>query len=240
MIGSDGHIHAHAAFGDVPLPAHPKEGEALVHEGGVAEIGGGAGVGGVAAFLEDAEEGLAAAVADFIEEAVVGAGGVDGFEEEEIGGEGDFIGCHARGVAGGEGQVDDGGVGGQGGVEREMDFAGDFLVGAGEGEGLAVEDWGSGGDAEVGDSCLQGGLEGGRTEKRMSARGVARMFYGNCGVGRDWLSAAGQVLVPSVVLGELRSGFRRGSREAVNLRQLEQFLAKPLVRVVDVSSDTAA
>jgi tRNA(fMet)-specific endonuclease VapC len=57
---------------------------------------------------------------------------------------------------------------------------------------------------------------------------------------RDLLSAAGQVLVPSVVLGELRSGFRRGSREAVNLRQLEQFLAKPLVRVVDVSSDTAA
>lgn len=42
--------------------------------------------------------------------------------------------------------------------------------------------------------------------------------------------------VPTVVLGELRAGFLRGSRNRENLRQLEEFLAHPLVDELVVDS----
>jgi tRNA(fMet)-specific endonuclease VapC len=55
----------------------------------------------------------------------------------------------------------------------------------------------------------------------------------------DLLSAATQVLVCTIVIGELQSGFRRGNRFEQNQRQLQSFLAKPSVKVVDVCAETA-
>ena len=53
------------------------------------------------------------------------------------------------------------------------------------------------------------------------------------------LRNAAQVFVPTMVLGELHSGFRRGSRQAQNEIQLLAFLAKPSITVVDVTAETA-
>ena len=53
------------------------------------------------------------------------------------------------------------------------------------------------------------------------------------------LGTASKVLIPTIVLGELHSGFRRGSRRKENERLLERFLRKPSVSVVDVTADTA-
>jgi tRNA(fMet)-specific endonuclease VapC len=53
------------------------------------------------------------------------------------------------------------------------------------------------------------------------------------------LGAAEQVLMSVIVLGELAAGFKGGSRESDNRRILEEFLRRPAVRTVDVSSATA-
>lgn len=42
-----------------------------------------------------------------------------------------------------------------------------------------------------------------------------------------------------IVLGELKTGFRRGSRLAQNLSELESFLSSPRVRVVPLTEATA-
>ena len=47
------------------------------------------------------------------------------------------------------------------------------------------------------------------------------------------------VAVSAIALGELYSGFRAGNRWAENTAQLMQFLSKPLVRVVNVTEETA-
>ena len=53
------------------------------------------------------------------------------------------------------------------------------------------------------------------------------------------LQRAETVAVPAVVLGELYSGFRAGSRWQENTAHLEQFLSKPSVRILDVTHETA-
>jgi len=55
----------------------------------------------------------------------------------------------------------------------------------------------------------------------------------------DALAASGLVYMSVVVLGELFLGFRSGSRERENRRTLETFLAKPAVRVLDATRETA-
>ncbi len=55
----------------------------------------------------------------------------------------------------------------------------------------------------------------------------------------DSLSTADEILVPTPVLGELRAGFRAGSREAANLKELEAFLASPRVRAHPLGEETA-
>lgn len=45
--------------------------------------------------------------------------------------------------------------------------------------------------------------------------------------------------VPAVALGELYSGFRRGTRWSENKAILDRFLAKPHVRILPVTEDTA-
>jgi len=48
-----------------------------------------------------------------------------------------------------------------------------------------------------------------------------------------------QVYFPFIALGELRSGFLKGTRRAENERTLEQFLAKPRVEVLLPDERTA-
>lgn len=50
----------------------------------------------------------------------------------------------------------------------------------------------------------------------------------------DIIAAATEVLVPVVVLGELRFGFRGSAREQENEGKLQAFLREPVVRVVPV------
>ena len=55
----------------------------------------------------------------------------------------------------------------------------------------------------------------------------------------DAMRRSETVAVSAVVLGELYSGFRAGNRRAENTAQLEQFLSKPSVRVLNVTEETA-
>ena len=47
------------------------------------------------------------------------------------------------------------------------------------------------------------------------------------------------IAVPSIVLGELHSGFRAGNRCAENTARLAKFLSKPSVRILNVTEETA-
>lgn len=53
------------------------------------------------------------------------------------------------------------------------------------------------------------------------------------------LARADEILVPAVVLGELRAGFKGGKREGDNLRELEEFLATPRVSLHPLGEETA-
>lgn len=55
----------------------------------------------------------------------------------------------------------------------------------------------------------------------------------------DLLRQAEYIGINSVVLGELLAGFRCGSREAENRRELDQFLDAPRVEVLAVDEETA-
>jgi tRNA(fMet)-specific endonuclease VapC len=53
------------------------------------------------------------------------------------------------------------------------------------------------------------------------------------------LREAAQIQLSPVVLGELRTGFLKGTRLAENLADLEKFLASPRVTLVTVDEETA-
>lgn len=53
------------------------------------------------------------------------------------------------------------------------------------------------------------------------------------------LESAEEVLVPAIVLGELLAGFQTGSRAERNADELEEFLRRPGVLVVDVDRRVA-
>ena len=55
----------------------------------------------------------------------------------------------------------------------------------------------------------------------------------------DVMMRAESVALPSIAIGELLSGFRAGNRQAWNLAQLNHFLSKPSVRVLNVTRETA-
>ena len=55
----------------------------------------------------------------------------------------------------------------------------------------------------------------------------------------DALAGAGLVYMSVFVLGELFSGFQSGSKEKANRQILEAFIAKPVVRVLDATRETA-
>lgn len=48
-----------------------------------------------------------------------------------------------------------------------------------------------------------------------------------------------QILMSPIVIGELRSGFKGGKQEKVNLEQFARFLAAPRVRVAYIDETTA-
>lgn len=54
------------------------------------------------------------------------------------------------------------------------------------------------------------------------------------------IDGARDVLVPVVVLGELRSGFGLGQQAARNETELRAFLAHPAVRILDVDEDASS
>jgi tRNA(fMet)-specific endonuclease VapC len=54
------------------------------------------------------------------------------------------------------------------------------------------------------------------------------------------ISTARWVGFPSVVLGELRTGFLLGGQSAQNEEELRRFLRHPLVEVLDVDDDAAS
>jgi tRNA(fMet)-specific endonuclease VapC len=56
---------------------------------------------------------------------------------------------------------------------------------------------------------------------------------------RHRIREATQIQLSSVVLGELRAGFLKGTRLAENLSELAQFLASPRVTVAAVDEETA-
>jgi tRNA(fMet)-specific endonuclease VapC len=78
-----------------------------------------------------------------------------------------------------------------------------------------------------------------------TARRVAldTSFYSRLRKGQaaalDTLVAAGTILVPVVVVGELEAGFRLGSRYAENRRMLDEFLAEPFVVVQEITDPVA-
>ncbi len=53
------------------------------------------------------------------------------------------------------------------------------------------------------------------------------------------IARARVVYVPSIVLGELRTGFRQGRRADQNEQELQEFMADPVVRVLEVDDDAA-
>ncbi|MHB9150048.1 MAG: PIN domain-containing protein [Thermoleophilia bacterium] len=56
----------------------------------------------------------------------------------------------------------------------------------------------------------------------------------------DVLRMAAEIRLNTVVVGELLAGFSSGSREAVNRRELAEFLDSPRVDVLDLTQETAA
>lgn len=55
----------------------------------------------------------------------------------------------------------------------------------------------------------------------------------------DEIATADVILFSVIVFGELSAGFKHGSKEKENRKNLEIFLAKPAVEVVNVSQETA-
>lgn len=54
------------------------------------------------------------------------------------------------------------------------------------------------------------------------------------------ITAARDLLVPVIVIGELRTGFRLGRRRDQNEEELLSFLASPVVRVLEVDERAAS
>jgi tRNA(fMet)-specific endonuclease VapC len=55
----------------------------------------------------------------------------------------------------------------------------------------------------------------------------------------ECLAHSGVVYLSVFVLGELHAGFKGGSRERENCRQLQEFLTRPPVRIVNATDSTA-
>ena len=54
------------------------------------------------------------------------------------------------------------------------------------------------------------------------------------------VARAKSVVVPAIVLGELRVGFRLGTRRAENEERLRQFIQEPVVAILNVDDEAAS
>jgi tRNA(fMet)-specific endonuclease VapC len=63
-------------------------------------------------------------------------------------------------------------------------------------------------------------------------------FRGHAGVS-EVLRTVDEIIIPVIVLGELRAGFLGGAHRAMNEKHLEAFLESPRSSVVDIGADTA-
>lgn len=52
------------------------------------------------------------------------------------------------------------------------------------------------------------------------------------------IRSAESIIVPVVVLGELKAGFKMGSRETANIGELNEFLSSSRVRIADITAAT--
>ena len=147
VLGRDGHLHPHHArpLGNVPLPSHPEQREALTHEPAVAEVGVGRRI--------ERRGGFAAAVADFVEQAAIAARGIDRLQHVEIGARFHL----AARVARRERQVDDHRVAREIRIDAEVDFADELLVRSRGAELAAVQHDLAALDAQANDARLRGG-----------------------------------------------------------------------------------
>ena len=73
----------------------------------------------------------------------------------------------------------------------------------------------------------------------LDTNAYAAFFSGDAAV-LDALAGAEIVYASVIVLGELYAGFKGGSREVENKKQLEIFLNKATVHVLDVTAESAA
>lgn len=55
---------------------------------------------------------------------------------------------------------------------------------------------------------------------------------------RQWINADNDIVVPMIVLGELRAGFAAGSRQAQNEQFLQRVLDAPNVSLATLTDDT--
>jgi len=55
----------------------------------------------------------------------------------------------------------------------------------------------------------------------------------------ETIATASEVLIPAIVLGELRYGFQGAARGPANEANLQRFLADPVVRVLEVGDATS-
>ena len=60
------------------------------------------------------------------------------------------------------------------------------------------------------------------------------------GIWKETLAAASEVLIPTIVIGELKYGFALGKMEGLNLRKLREFLAAPRVSMITLSENTTS
>ena len=72
----------------------------------------------------------------------------------------------------------------------------------------------------------------------LDTSGYSELHRGNEAV-LEVIRHATTVSVPSIVLGELHSGFKAGTRLQENRERLAKFLAKQTVRVLNVTEATA-
>ena len=67
---------------------------------------------------------------------------------------------------------------------------------------------------------------------------MSELFRGHEGIAQT-IAFADQIGVSPVALGELKAGFRGGTRYEENQAALQRFLSKPLVRAISIDAETA-
>ncbi len=72
----------------------------------------------------------------------------------------------------------------------------------------------------------------------LETSGYSAFLRGHAGILRS-IQEADEIFVNSIVLGELKFGFRKGKRRRKNERELATFLASPRVRIVGVDEETS-